>query len=73
MLRNGRFQTSRIERSAKCRSDQIQVRSGGVSMIGIAAPLHRSGQLRLGAGAGRVIEHEVGFPEVAEGLGVRSV
>ena len=37
--------------------------------------LYRSGQLRLGAGAGagRVIEHEVGFPEVAEGLGVRSV
>ena len=39
--------------------------------------LHRSGQLRLGAGAGagagrgRVLQHEVGFPEVAEGLGVQ--
>ena len=38
MLRNGRFQTSRIERSAKCRSGQIQVLAGGVAMIGIAVP-----------------------------------
>ena len=44
-------------------------------MIGIAASLHCLGQLRLGAsasaGLGRILEHEVGFPEVAEGLGVR--
>ena len=51
MLRNGRFQTSRIERSAECMSDQIQVLSGGVSMLAIAA-LCIAGQLRLGAGAG---------------------
>ena len=35
--------------------------------------LHRSGQLRLGAGAGTGggVEIEVGFPEVPEGLGVQ--
>ena len=29
---------NRTDRSSKCRSDQVQVLSGGVSMIGIAAP-----------------------------------
>ena len=37
MFRNGRFQAASTPRSARCRSDQIQVRSGGLLMIGIGA------------------------------------
>ena len=37
MFRNGRFQAASTDRSARCRSDQIQVRSGGLLMIGIGA------------------------------------
>ena len=58
-------------------SDQIQVRSGAVSMIGIAAPCIARANCASapapGAGFGGVLEQEVGFPEVAKGLGVRWV
>ena len=37
MFRIGRFQAASTERSARCRSDQIQVLSGGLLMIGIGA------------------------------------
>ena len=45
-FRNGRSQASSIERSPRCRSDQIHVVSGTVSMIGMRSPgsssFHRS-------------------------------
>ena len=75
MFRNGRFQAASTERSARCRSDQIQVLSGGPLMIGIGASLHQCCQARfLGRlGRRRTLEFELGFPEVADSLGAESV
>ena len=75
MFRNGRFQAASTARSARWRSDQIQVRSGGMLMIGIGAfciSVARASFLRRLARV-RALHREFGFPEVAHGFGVGPV
>ena len=75
MFRIGRFQAASTERSARCRSDQIQVLSGGLLMIGIGASCisvarRVSSDVWVGR---RTLEFKLGFPEVADSLGAGSV